>query len=183
MATEYVTEDGTRYPSLNALMEFEHVIRVNGNGTITDSLPDTRDYRAPEVTWQNGTHVIEGDGWSLMDGYSGQDRYSGPVMHESEFIGGGMEQDIISTPGLYVAVVVMDLDNATEDETPDAGWAVARKDIPHADYPHEPGRLYDCPACEAQCFCGDNCPTCQKYGETATCRERHTECVYSGEHS
>jgi hypothetical protein len=25
----------------------------------------------------------------------------------------------------------------------------------HADYPHEPGALYDCPACEAACFCTD----------------------------
>jgi hypothetical protein len=23
----------------------------------------------------------------------------------------------------------------------------------HVDYPHEPGRLYDCLACEAECFC------------------------------
>ena len=23
----------------------------------------------------------------------------------------------------------------------------------HSDYPHEPGRLYDCPACEAECHC------------------------------
>ena len=27
--------------------------------------------------------------------------------------------------------------------------------LTHVDYPHEPGRLYDCPACEAQCHCGD----------------------------
>ena len=25
--------------------------------------------------------------------------------------------------------------------------------IVHADYPHEPGRLYDCEACESECFC------------------------------
>src|SRR6266516_3620337 len=25
----------------------------------------------------------------------------------------------------------------------------------HAGYPHEAGRLYGCPACEAECFCGD----------------------------
>ncbi len=25
----------------------------------------------------------------------------------------------------------------------------------HADYPHQPGTLYDCPACESSCFCGD----------------------------
>jgi hypothetical protein len=23
----------------------------------------------------------------------------------------------------------------------------------HADYPHEPGYLWDCEACEAECFC------------------------------
>jgi hypothetical protein len=23
----------------------------------------------------------------------------------------------------------------------------------HADYPHHPGYLYDCPACEAHCYC------------------------------
>ena len=37
----------------------------------------------------------------------------------------------------------------------------------HADYPHEPGRLYGCPACETACHCtpGD------------------MECVYSGPHN
>lgn len=25
----------------------------------------------------------------------------------------------------------------------------------HADYPHYPGTLYDCAACESQCFCDD----------------------------
>lgn len=37
----------------------------------------------------------------------------------------------------------------------------------HADYPHESGRLYGCPACEAACHCtpGD------------------AECVYSGPHN
>lgn len=39
--------------------------------------------------------------------------------------------------------------------------------IEHVDYPHEPGRLYDCPACEARCHCtpGD------------------AECVFEGEHN
>lgn len=37
-------------------------------------------------------------------------------------------------------------------------------DIAHADYPHEPGRLYDCPRCEAECFCTD--------------QPGHTECVF-----
>jgi hypothetical protein len=40
-------------------------------------------------------------------------------------------------------------------------------DEPHADYPHEPGRLYDCPACESHCYC----------------RPGETECVFSGPHN
>lgn len=39
--------------------------------------------------------------------------------------------------------------------------------IRHADYPHEPGRLYDCPACEAKCHCV----------------EGYTQCIFTGEHS
>lgn len=31
--------------------------------------------------------------------------------------------------------------------------AVVELDRCHADYPHEPGRLFDCPACEARCWC------------------------------
>lgn len=26
--------------------------------------------------------------------------------------------------------------------------------LKHADYPHTPGVLYDCQACESTCFCG-----------------------------
>ena len=37
----------------------------------------------------------------------------------------------------------------------------------HIGYPHLPGRLYDCPACEARCHCtpGD------------------AECIYTGQHN
>lgn len=39
--------------------------------------------------------------------------------------------------------------------------------LEHVDYPHFPGRLYDCPACDASCHC--------KPGEA--------ECVYEGVHN
>lgn len=39
--------------------------------------------------------------------------------------------------------------------------------LEHVNYPHEPGRLYDCPACDAACHC----------------RPGETECVYEGEHN
>lgn len=39
--------------------------------------------------------------------------------------------------------------------------------IPHTDYPHHPGHLYDCAACELACHCAS--------GES--------ECVFEGRHS
>ncbi|WP_143194190.1 hypothetical protein [Micromonospora sp. CB01531] len=135
MAREYVTEDGHRYKSLSDLMEFDHVIQVREDGTISDNLPNIRELWAPEVTWSDGTHHVDGEGWSLLNGYSGQYGYSGPVMHPSELIGGRMEQDIISQPGYYVAVVVSDVDecqaHCPEDcdgNHDDAGWAVAYRE-------------------------------------------------------
>lgn len=39
----------------------------------------------------------------------------------------------------------------------------------HVNYPHEPGRLYDCPACEDQCHC-----------TPAVARGEETECIWGG---
>lgn len=39
--------------------------------------------------------------------------------------------------------------------------------IAHVEYPHFPGYLHDCPACENECFCTPN----------------HLECVYEGTHN
>ena len=52
-----------------------------------------------------------------------------------------------------------DYEHPADDEDDDAPE--------HVDYPHHPGRLFDCPACEARCYCtpGD------------------AECIYSGEHN
>ncbi len=82
---------------LNDVMSFEHVIRVWSDGTISEP----RSVYAPEVS-DNGEYVDPP--WSLMTGYSGQDRYPGPCMHASESIGGGLARDILAQPGWYVAV-------------------------------------------------------------------------------
>lgn len=134
-STSRVTAD-----KLNDVMEFDHVIRVNADGTI-DHDPQSW---APELRWESDSHVLEchptyGPGWALLNGYSGQDGYRGPIMHASEFIGGGMARDILATPGLYVALVC-EVHDCEECLTPDgeeitdpecggehepAGWAVA----------------------------------------------------------
>jgi hypothetical protein len=43
--------------------------------------------------------------------------------------------------------------------------------VAHVDYPHEPGHLYDCPACEATCHCtptSTQCVHCALQGHTDT---------------
>lgn len=64
-------------------------------------------------------------GWTLLNGWSGQDRYPGPIMHASEYIGGRMAAWILENPGVYVALVSYDLDDLDGEPF---GWAVAKLD-------------------------------------------------------
>jgi len=145
--------------TLSDLMEFEHVIRVE-NGVATDRMPDGERIPlwAPECINDGFTrigetaprHIEQGTGWTLMDGYSGQYGYSGPIMHASEFIGDGctMHRDILATDGYYVTVVCTVLSDCTcgregepygnlhDDDCPInsgeddvAGWAVAYRPL------------------------------------------------------
>jgi hypothetical protein len=118
---------------LNDIMEFEHVIRVDENGDVHEDVPSTRETWAPELYHED---VHPGDdlrtavapaGWEFLNGYSGQDRYPGPIMHSSEYIGGALERDILAEPGIYVAVVVECYPEDEDDYPEPSGWAVLRK--------------------------------------------------------
>jgi hypothetical protein len=102
--------------NLSQEMDFDHVIRVDENGNVTYPDINTPELFDDEVS----------SGWTLLDGYSGQYMYSGPIMHSSEFIGGRMAKDILTTPGIYVALVNYLSDNEIDDAID--GWAVAKKD-------------------------------------------------------
>lgn len=127
--------------NLNEVMDFYHVIRVAADGTVTDS-PESpyldeavRSVLVDPEAWHWEDEINLPEGWSLMDGYSGQYGYSGPVMHVSEYIGGGMARDILATPGDYVALPVESdcgytQENCSEDSGCDcepAGWVVVTK--------------------------------------------------------
>ena len=68
-----------------------------------------------------------------------------------------------------------DLANRVKLFTPAGIWADSQKEPDpgadpgpaHVDYPHEPGTLYDCQACEAACFCagGFQCVHCALQAE------------------
>lgn len=121
---------------LNDLMQMGHLIRVNADGSIEDEgLPSNIKHVTPEsvdvevdddgqILDQHEKDMIAEQGragWTFFTkGYSAQYRYTGPIMHPSEFIGGGLERDIREQPGYYVAVPVETMD---DDEAP-AGWAV-----------------------------------------------------------
>lgn len=125
--------------SLNDQMQFDHVIRITEDGTVEDAPGEY----APEVVVECAeddcgsitreaeaamiAHV-EAQGWELMTGYTGQYSYSGPIMHNSEFVGGRMETDIRETPGLYVVVEPTGIYATEERDSSEAiGWVVARK--------------------------------------------------------
>jgi hypothetical protein len=135
--------------TLNEIMEFDHVIVVHEDGSITDA-PNERKYWAPELLDQE----LDSSDWEFFSaGYTGQDSYSGPIMDDSEFIAGQLERDIRETPGVYTAVIsyysstcdtchepFIDTDNsvahqnykhdddhyATDDELYIEGWAVVK---------------------------------------------------------
>ena len=107
--------------TLNDVMEFDTVIYSHGDGTTVDVLSGIY---APSL-FEGELNSSE---WSLMDGYSGQHGYSGPVMHDSEYIGGRMARDILETAGYYVAVVSYYAPEEEDGEMPIEGWAVAYRE-------------------------------------------------------
>jgi len=113
---------------LNAMMEFDHVIQVHADGSVTDA---PKSVHAPESVYDDSLEsVYLGDDWSLLTGYTGQYGYNGPTMHPSEFIGGGLARDILAQPGYYVALLSCadDTDDPEADDDNLAGWAVAFKE-------------------------------------------------------
>ena len=112
--------------TLNAEMEFDSVIYSHGDGTVSDA----HTMRSPYVyvaELEDGTWVGEAmdEPWELLSGFSGQYGYSGPHMHASEYIGGGLARHILETAGFYVVTVVtpMPLDECEDVDSDE--WAVA----------------------------------------------------------
>jgi hypothetical protein len=139
---------------LDNLMSIDHVVRVLPDGTVTDKTPDGKplgvyapevycDYDGPfaeaSITKEHDRDMVKylaDQGWHVADGWSGQDRYSGPIMHPSEYIGGALADHIRETPGYWVALSVeihpKEDDPEYDDgngESESAGWIVAHREI------------------------------------------------------
>ena len=107
---------------LNAVMEFDHVVTVNEDGTVSDGpsgiyAPDLLDHEVSDPTR-----------WAPFGNYTSQ-QGGGWLMHNCESIGGQMARDILAEPGTYVAVVAYwtpDDDDDDDDGTIAEGWALFR---------------------------------------------------------
>ena len=97
---------------------------------VAGQTPSRTDVKADSRALQALAHSAGWDG--LLEGFTGQYGYRGPIMHESEGIGGGLESYILENPGWYCAVVVNDGDS--EDYEP-CGWAIAYKEADDYDGP------------------------------------------------
>lgn len=109
---------------LNSIMEFDHVITVHEDGTVTNG---PKGVYAPTMT----DDQLDDRRWEFVTyGYTAQYGYRGPTMADCESIGGRLQADILAVPGVYAAIVS---DHSCEEHgwsecTCDnvEGWAVAR---------------------------------------------------------
>lgn len=114
----------TRERTLSDTMEFDHPVQVHDDGTVTDA---PAGIYAPDL--YDGE--LSGAGWDFFShGYTGQYGYAGPIMHNSEFIGGRLERDILATPGVYCAVVAYWSPEPIDSylDNVDGHWYVVRYD-------------------------------------------------------
>lgn len=56
-------------------------------------------------------------------------------------------------------------------------------DLEHSDYPHEPGRLHDCPACQERCHCGEEHDESCDHPKDDGKLYHTTQCVWDGHES
>lgn len=126
---------------LNSFMSLDTPVHVDASGTViqvTDhdlipSFDDVAEYFGHDLT-QRYHH------WYLLRGFSNQYGYAGPLLHPSEFIGGGLERHILAHPGLYVALPVHELlDDSDDDVIESESWVIAHR--PQTSLRNHKGRL------------------------------------------
>ena len=100
---------------LNSVIEFDSPFFVlpgdSARCTILTypHVPDGAPYIGGVMLDPDDGLIIDGADWEPVSGYSGQHGYAGPVMHPSEYLGGGMARDLLSGElgaGWFVIVAI-----------------------------------------------------------------------------
>lgn len=107
---------------LSHLIEFDVAFTITPHHLIVDPGEGSP---APEVhvVDDGDVHVCSDEWETWSDGMSNQWGYSGPILHPSEFLGGGMARELLATPGEYVITEVVDPD----DPDSPAGWIILKR--------------------------------------------------------
>lgn len=113
------------YDDLNSKVEFDIPFEVV-NGEVRGT-----DINGPSVYFVEGDgpdiEIDSRDDWEPVDGWSGQYRYSGPIMHPSEYLGGAMARYVLENPGIYCVTEVIDMEEDPEESSDPIGWILLKK--------------------------------------------------------
>lgn len=138
------TYTGVTADNLNEVMEFDTVVSVFSNGVVevlpNIYAPDVTQYidehgsapNEPEICQSEPT-IAAPDYWEFLTGYTGQHGYNGACMHQSEYVGGRLAQDILDEPAVYCVVAIYEdcicerdeYDQCIDHDTP-SSWAVLK---------------------------------------------------------
>jgi hypothetical protein len=108
-------------------VEFDHPFTIEAD-TVLDVpgvfAPSVYSWEQEDGTWSEAEP--EDSAWQLVShGWTGQDRYKGPVMHNSEFIGEGIAERLAEMAEDYRAFAVCAVDCIGLDgEQEHDGWVV-----------------------------------------------------------
>lgn len=92
----------SQHDAVSRIADFDRVFAVREDGTVDSANP--YHYCAPEAI-EPAPYATELDGWQLpLSGFTGQDRYTGPWLHDSEVIAGGVADYVLAHPGYWVAI-------------------------------------------------------------------------------
>lgn len=131
-------EKERRRESAKELMEFGRVIQVGKEGVPFPALNGLGLSTAPEeiqyvdLDGDGGApDPVAPKGWEYLRGFTNQQGYRGPIMHDSEFIGGGLADHILENPGFYSTVLIEGMQDPEDPEYADGdtvpvGWGVLR---------------------------------------------------------
>lgn len=122
--------------TLNDLVEFDVPFRIipsnegplligsNAIGIIPDCVTLMQGSLQLLIDFDHPDH----SSWEPISGFSGQYSYSGPVMHPSEFLGGGMADYVldVETSTVYVVMEVFAEDDEGVAFDDPAGWILLR---------------------------------------------------------
>lgn len=115
----------TEYPVILSLPDMGVYKILDGDPGVPDfdePLPYGNTWDGYEILYS----AVDGTGWELVSGFTGQYGYTGPVMHESEYMGGGIVQYTMDTPGIYAVQYVAAWQDEDFEEYDYVGWVLLR---------------------------------------------------------